>query len=427
MKKIILTMTLLGLFAVSCEKNDHTIPVQELIPRNDIELTRSQAEYVKTGGNEFALNLFKEVAGDENMVISPLSVMFALGMADNGASGNTKAEIEKVLGYGEESVEGLNSFFKTMLESIQEIDPSTKIEFANAAIVNSGKAKLKGIFKGAVETNYSAEVCNMEFGKDPVKDFINNWCNQKTNGMIPELLDKEPTPLEIVHLLNGVYFKGIWSSQFKKSDSKKEDLKDIYGKKHKVNMMHQEGVFNYTEIHDVCKVLSLPFGNQAFSMKFILPYEETIDDFHELKESFDLTLWNDISSNSGRMKVDVKIPSFEASSGIIDLKDTLQRMGIVDAFDPLVSRFDSLAEKKNGSETIGLTINKVLHKAKIKIDEQGSEAAAVTDVSFYGMTLNPGASTVPMIFDFHADRPFIYAITEVSTGAILFIGQYTGI
>ena len=165
MKKII-TIAIVALIALSCDKGeypgpDNTIPVDDLVPRKDIQLTRSQAEYVKTGGNEFALNLFKEVAGDENMVISPLSVTFALGMADNGASGNTKAEIEKVLGYEEESVEGLNSFCKTMMESAQEIDPSTKIEFANAAVVNSLNGKLKEEYKNLIETNYSAEICKL--------------------------------------------------------------------------------------------------------------------------------------------------------------------------------------------------------------------------------------------------------------------------
>ncbi len=418
-----ISFTLLIFALLSCNKDnrvaepDNTIPVEDLIPRKDIELTRAQAEYVKTGGNEFALNLFKEVAGEENMVISPLSVMFALGMADNGASGNTKAEIEKVLGYGEESVEGLNSFCKTMLESAQEIDPSTKIEFANAAVVNSLQGKLKEEYKNLIETNYSAEICNMEFGKDPVKDFINSWCEQKTHGMIPELLPEEPSPYNLVHLLNAVYFKGIWSSQFKKEDSRKEDFKDIEGKKHKVNMMHQEDVFDCMVMPEVCQAVRLPFGNQAFRMVFILPYDEKADGFNDLKEVLDMGLWNSISKQFSGGRVDVKIPSFETTFGST-LKEGLQHLGVSEAFDPLNAQFGLMAENN------ALCIDDVFHKARISVDEQGSEAAAVTDI-IIGAYIGIGIEqTVPV--NFHADRPFIYVITEASTGAILFIGQYTG-
>lgn len=427
MKKLsVITFIVLAFVTLSCNKDnrvaepDDTIPVENLIPRKDIELTRSQAEYVKTGGNEFALNLFKEVAGDENMVISPLSVMFALGMADNGASGNTKAEIEKVLGYGEESVEGLNSFCKTMMESAQEIDPSTTIEFANAAVINSSIGKLKEEYKSTIETNYSAEVCNMEFGKDPVKDLINSWCEQKTHGMIPELLKEEPTPLDFAHLLNAVYFKGIWSSQFKKENSRKEDFHGIDRKKHKVNMMHQEAVFDLGFLPNTCTALKLPYGNQAFNMVFILPDDESTEGFNKLKESLDLNLWNNLSDTFGGIKVDVKIPSFETTFGS-GLKENLKQLGIVNAFNPQKAQFGLMADVSGI-----LYIDKVLHKAKITVNEQGSEAAAVTDV-IIGWIGSSGKPAQEFKTVFHADRPFIYAITEVSTGAILFIGQYTGI
>ena len=408
--------------AVSCNRGietpgpDDTIPVEDLVPRKDIELTRSQAEYVKTGGNEFALNLFKEVAGDETMVISPLSVTFALGMVDNGALGNTKAEIEKVLGYEEESVEGLNSFCKTMMEGAKEIDPSSKIEFANAAVVNSNRGHLLGGFKESVETNYQAGVANMSFGKDKVMDWINNWCEQKTNGMIPEILDEEPGNVEFAHFLNAVYFKGIWSSQFKKADSKEENFLSLKGNR-KVNMMHQKSHFNFTRISEVCTVVSLPFGNQAYNMLFILPATGSVKSFNELKESLNPEFWNRINSTLHDEEVDVKIPSFETEFGV-ELKANLKQLGVHEAFDPFAAQFGLMSEEaKDG----GIWIDKVLHKAKITVDEQGSEAAAITDVEMGMYTLGPGG-----IVEFHADHPFIYAITEVSTGAIFFIGQFTG-
>ena len=423
MKRLItISLAVMALFAVSCDDNnsvpgpDDTIPVEDLVPRKDIELTRSQAEYVKTGGNEFALNLFKEVAGDETMVISPLSVTFALGMVDNGALGNTKSEIEKVLGYGEESVDGLNSFCKTMMEGAQEIDPSSKIEFANAAVVNSASGKLKEEFKSTIKANYSAEISNVVFGEDPVKDFINNWCTLKTHGMIPELLSEEPRPAELAVFLNAVYFKGIWSSQFKKADSKEERFLGLDGK-HKMNMMHQKAHFNYTEIKDVCKAVSLPFGNQAYNMLFILPATGSVKSFNELKESLNPEFWNKINTALHDEEVDVKIPSFETEFNV-ELIENLKQLGIHEAFNPFVAQFGLMSDAQVG-------ITRVLQKAKIIVDEQGSEAAAATAV-FMSIGANLGGETNPTAVEFHADHPFIYAITEVSTGAIFFIGQFTG-
>ena len=430
MKHIIrFAIAFLALTTFSCDNHnempgrDDTIPVEDLIPRKDIELTRSQAEFVKTGGNGFALDLFRELAGNEDMIFSPLSVTFALGMADNGATGNTKAEIEKTLGYDEESIDGLNSYCKTMMESAREIDPSTTIEFANAAVVNSSIARLQDGFKGAIETNYYAEVCNMAFGIDPVKDFINNWCDQKTHGMVTELLQEEPTIFEAAHLLNAVYFKGIWSNQFKKEDSRKEYFIGLDGQ-NKVNMMHQEDTFDYAYLPGICKALRLPFGNQAFNMVFFLPDEEGAEGFDKFKKNLDIDLWNNVLSKFRGMKVDVKIPSFETSYGAEDLSEHLQSLGIKEAFDTRAA-FDLMAENVYDQTTLRLYISSVLHKAKIKVDEQGSEAAAVTDVVMV-FASSGGGQFPDMAAEFHADRPFVYGITEVSTGAIFFLGQFTG-
>lgn len=420
MKHFSLLFAFIALFVASCSKEDRqtmpdeTIPVENLAPRKDIVLTKSQAEYVKTGGNEFALNLFRQLAGENGFVISPLSVTFGLGMADNGAAGNTRAQIDNALGYEEDSVDGLNAYCKAMMSSVREIDPSVAIEFANTAVVNSARGSVRDEFKKAIENNYFAGVCNKDFGSDDVMGYINSWCSANTQGRIPTLLTQQPTETDFAHLLNAVYFKGIWSSQFKRKDSRSEDMRDIYGNKHKVNMMHQEGHFNYASVPGIGAALSLPFGNQAYSMLFLLPENGNIFDLHK---ALDIKAWNTVTSELHDEKVDVKIPSFELSFET-DLRENLQQLGIVDAFHPLAADFQLMSETMT-------YISAVLHKATISIDEQGSEAAAVTDVIFGGYSSNGVVVERPSI-EFHADRPFIYAITEVSTGAIVFIGQYTG-
>jgi len=420
MKRFPTLLAFLVLFVTACSKEDRqtlpdeTIPVEDLVPRKDIVLTKSQAEYVKTGGNGFALNLFRQLAGEDDFVISPLSVTFALGMADNGADGNTRSQIDNALGYEEDSVDGLNAYCKVMMSSAKEIDPSVAIEFANAAVINSARGSIKGEFKKVIENVYSAEVCNKDFVRDDVRGHINNWCSANTHERITELLTEQPSELDFAHLLNAVYFKGIWSSQFKRKDSKSEDMRDVYGNRHKVNMMHQEGHFNYASVPGIGAALSLPFGNQAYSMLFLLPENGNIFDLHK---ALDVKTWDTVTSQFHDEKVDVKIPSFELSFET-DLKESLQQLGVVDAFHPLAADFKRIIDDN-------VWIDSILHKAVISVDEQGSEAAAITDAVFAMAGLSPGGSAEPSR-EFHADRPFIYAITEVSTGAIVFIGQYTG-
>lgn len=395
-------------------ETDETVPVENLIPRKDITLTRTEADYVKAN-NSFALELFKKASsseGGKSMLLSPLSVTFALGMVNNGAVGQTKYEIDKTLGFGEDTG-SMNEFCSKMLSESAKVDPSTTIEIANASVVNSMYSKLKDRFTEAVEDNYEANVCYKDFSKDDVKGLINNWCSEKTHGMIPELLKDQVTILEYAHFLNATYFKGIWSSQFKKSDSKKEKFYLEDGSKRETNMMHQKARFNYGYLPNIGPALCLPYGNQAFRMVIILPDEGK--KLEDVKQALDLNHWETMISNMYGVEVDVKLPSFESEYNT-DLVDVLREMGIEKAFSGKDADFSEMTESP-------VYISKVIHKAKIKVDEQGSEAAAVTDVVMGYTSPGPG-STVQ--FQFHADRPFIYAITEVSTGAIFFIGQYTG-
>lgn len=231
--------------------------------------------------------------------------------------------------------------------------------------------------------------------------------------MIPELLKKPVSPGEYAHFLNAVYFKGIWSSQFKKDDTKKETFTCDDGSKTTVRMMHQKNRFSYGAIPDLCTAVSLPYGNQAYSMTLLLPLEgKTLSD---LVEDLNAETWG--SRRLYGADVDVKIPSFE-SEYFVSLSEILQKMGIRQAFGVGGSPdFSAMT-------TATVFISDVLHKAKIKVDESGSEAAAVTDIVMdYASS---GTPYTPPTYEFHADRPFLYIITEVSTGAIYFIGQYTG-
>ncbi len=422
---ILASFCMMSLFLFSCEK-DYTIPEKELIERKDIVLTRSQMDFVQSN-NKFALDLFKKVSEKEegkSMVLSPLSVTFTLAVVSNGTAGESQREINTVLGYDGDGIDDLNGFCKTMLKQITEIDPSTRLEIANIVLANKEGVHLKEDYIQTVQNNYDALVCYKDFLKEDVQNFINQWCEEKTHGMIKNFFNRKITTSDIILFLNATYFKGVWTNKFKKSDSKKEKFTLEDGNKISVNMMHQQDKFNYGQIGGVCKMMTLPYGNQAFRMVLLLPEEgKTIDD---LKNSLDQELWSKIINDQRGLETDVKLPSFETEFGTKPIKDALRELGMEKVFSfpgaavaPGVS-LPSLDFSKD------FKITDVEHKALIKVDEEGAEAAAITAaISSSGSNGRP-LEHDSRVFEFHADRPFIYAITEVSTGAILFMGQYTG-
>ena len=413
MKKVFI-LAAIAAISLSCSEIDDPVSVNDLIPRKDIVLTKAQAEFVKAN-NGFALDLFRNVvreAKGESLLISPLSVTIDFGMVNNGAVGQTQKEIYETLGYKESSVEGLNDFCHTMMSQSGKVDPSTKLEIANAAVVNKMYPGLKDSFTKTVKSVYDAEVIYKDFSKEDIKKLVNDWCDRKTHGMIPELLKSPVQADEYAHFLNAVYFKGVWTNKFKKDDTKKESFTREDGSKMTVRMMHQKDQFNYGSIPDLCTAVSLPYGNQAYQMTLLLPMEGK--SLADLVGKLDAGAWGRLMLFG--VDVDVKIPSFETEY-FVSLKDLLPKMGIKQAFS-------TAADFSAMSSAPYLYIGDVLHKAKIKVDEEGTEAAAVTDITMMCGSAGPGST--PPTYEFHADRPFLYVITEISTGAIYFIGQYTG-
>ena len=413
MKKTLLLSAFLFVVLAACDK----IGVDNLdagSSRETLPLTRAQIAYIQESNNAFALNLFKEVAQDESIVVSPLSVTFALGMADNGATGTTKAQIEKALGYEDSSLKGLNELSNTLIERSKGLDSSTILHFANAVVANNGKndARILDSFIDVVEHNYHATVCSMDFEKDDVKGYVNDWCKKHTNGGIRELLSSPPASISSVLLLNGVYFKGLWSNSFSEGEIKTEDFFISPINKTKVQMMHQLDKMSFGEVRNSFSVVSLPFGNGAYRMLFVLPEKDKT--LSNLKTALDIKLWNAINKSLNNVTVDLKIPAFVTNTDI-QLKSPLQKLGITNAFNPVLSEFGLMSEKV-------VWIEDARQKARIVVSEKGAEAFAVTSFEMPAATANMKAPEKL----FHADRPFLYAITEASSGAIFFIGQFMG-
>ena len=388
-------------------ESDEPLPNEDN-ERHDISLTRAEQELVSSN-NDFAFNLFRQVTSQKSEIVSPISITYALGMLNNGAAGQTQAEINKVLGFGEAGADGINAFCRKMLTEAPKLDKLTKVMIANTIYMNKGY-ELKTDFITKAKTYYNADPETRNFADGKTRDVINKWGNDYTEGMIPEVLtEDEFDPEAVSYLLNAIYFKGAWAEKFDKNNTKNEAFKG-YGGETQVAMMHQEHEFNYAESDD-CQVLRLPYGNNAYSMTILLPKEgKTISD---ILVTLTAQTWQRYQW-MGSAVVDVKLPRFESKSDV-DLTTIMPALGMPSAFDFRLAEFPNFC---NVPTYIGM----MKQVAKIKLNEEGTEAAAITVI---GMK-NSAIPSEPRRVNFHATRPFLYVISEQSTGAIFFIGQYLG-
>lgn len=380
--------------------------------RKDIALTKAQQGYVQAG-NTFAFNLFRQVLKQEesSFMVSPLSIEYALSMLCNGAAGNTQTEILNLLGYSAGQMADINEFCKYLTKSLYEVDNTVKLNIANALIANTAKARLKKDYISILTNYYAALAKGYNFGSENAAAlaYINNWAKEQTNGMIPKLLDDlDPTTYAL--LMNAIYFKGIWTEEIKfdSRDTKADKFTREDKSETTVDYMNKQATMRYAKA-DCFRMVGLPYGNQAYQMVVILPDEG--------KKLSDLaaTLTGEKFRTLGMANTSVKLkfPKFETENKI-DLNGILQALGMNLAFSGEAD-FSNMAEDD-------IAVSRVFQKARIKVDEKGSEAAAVTVIDMKETAFYPG----PEIVEFHATRPFMYLIRETSTGAILFMGKYDG-
>ena len=386
---------------VSCK--DFYFSASDFDAPKEIDLAEGEQQLIESN-NDFAFNLFRKARGDKSKILSPLSITFALGMLNNGADGETLKQINQTLGFGEAGADAINAFCQKMLKESNTLDEKTKALIANTIFMNEGMGyHLQEGFMDKVNTYYDAQPQNRDFNDGETMDVINQWASDHTMGMIPEVLKEDSfNPDAVSYLLNALYFKGIWSSPFKKEATQDEP----FGGGDEVPMMHnfREGLL-YAE-NDLYQAVRLPYGNGAYRMDVFLPREDKT--VGEVLESLNGDSWQPEYENKD---VDLKLPRFETDTNQ-DLEGVMAELGMPKAFS-IDAEFPYFC---NGNPYIG----KMFQVAKIKLDEEGTEAAAVTVIEMD----ESAAPEEPKRF--HANRPFLYIISEQSTGAIFFIGQYTG-
>lgn len=360
-------------------------------------------------GNEFAVNLFKTQIDMQSKVISPLSVSYLMGMLANGADGDTQKEILASLGVSDVTLQTLNESYRALLNSTATADKQTTINIANY-IAADKHFSLKSDFRNTVGKMYDAGVESLDFSSSKAVDKINQWCSKQTNGMIPKIVD-QLSASDVAVLMNAIYFEGTWETPFEKDLTKEENFRGYTRDIKRVQMMHQEDNFSYLN-NDTFEAVTLPYGNRTYNMTVLLPKEGV--SIEEMMKQLDAQKIGSLYRDMEKCVVDLKLPKFTTSTEVV-LNDAISKLGAP-------SIFTGAANFKNMSDA-SIFISKMLQKAKIEVSEEGTKAAAITAGMVAMTALNPDE---PRHVKFHANRPFVYIITERQTGAIFFVGQYLG-
>ena len=374
--------------------------------RHNISLTDEERKLVQSN-NDFAFNLMRQARTKDSQILSPLSITYALGMLNNGAAGKTQEEINTVLGFKTAGADAINQFCRKLLTEAPKLDEETTAEIANTIYVNSHwDYQLKELFVEKAQQYYDATPEARDFYDDATRGVINQWASDHTHGMINKVLSEEEFVLckdYVSFLLNALYFKGKWASPFNKEYTREESFNGGT----KVPMMYQGGNYMYTE-NDLYQAIKLPYGNGSYLMTVYLPRQgKTIGD---VLDKLDGKSWQFYTNSRS---VALKLPRIETDTEV-NLTPIMMALGMPTAFDPDDAEFPDFC---NYPTYIGL----MKQLAKIKLDEEGTEAAAVTVV-----VVAPGSASQEQTAEFFATRPFLYIISEQSTGAIFFIGQYMG-
>lgn len=405
-KTLLILMVTLSTVIKSCDK------AETAIQSKDLELTPEELNMVEKS-NEFALQFFEQsitqLNSDENAMLSPLSIQAALAMTLQGARGTTSEAIAEALDFSDFGIDAINVYFKKLISDLPNLDPRTKMDIANS-IWYRQQFQVLPEFLNVNQQFYQAEVHALDFEQPASVNKINHWVSDNTQKKIEKIVDQLDSDLMML-LINAIYFKGSWEQEFDPSATYREVFQHGSNALHVLHAdyMKIEHSFPYHQ-SSAYEAVDLPYGNKKYSMLAIRPKEgKSVADI--LSQFRDPQIWKESfspSSMSSR-KMLLSFPKFKFSYSNT-LNDELSALGMGVAFSP--------AADFTGISIQGpLEISEVKHKTFIEVNEEGTEAAAVTSVGVV-MTSMPAQ---PLVVKF--DKPFLFVIREVSSGLILFMGQ----
>ena len=409
MKRIVILFVFLALtgWITSCEQQQD--PKPDLKPE-ELQVSAETRQLIEAD-NHFGIELFKQVVAGQkssaNTMISPVSIALALAMTYNGAEGDTKAAMEEALQLTGLSRQEINASYQALIEALLTVDPKVTMEIANS-IWYRQEFSVEQDFLDVNREYYDAEVNALDFNSSEAPSVINNWVSDRTNGKITKIIE-QIDPLTMMYLINAIYFNGKWKFQFDEDKTSSQPFYMADGSEIQTDMMQTEATLNYMR-NDLFRAVEMPYGRGNYTMVCMLPNEELkVEDVVGEMNAENWNQWMQAMDSAG---VQVHLPRFKFEYEK-KLNELLQAMGMEEAFDPYESDFSGINPDRDD-----LHISEVMHKTFIEVDEKGTEAAAVTSVTMSTTSADPGG---PVVVKF--DKPFVFAIREVTTGTIVFVGK----
>lgn len=391
--KYLVSLIFIFFIFIGCNRNNQISIKTIELPQNGNEIVNSN--------NTFGINAFSKIiassSDDENIMISPFGLNIALLMTLNGANGTTAEEMKNVLQINDLSINEINQCYKDLLKNLISNDKKVKLTFANSIWIDNSISANPDFLTNLTDY-YDAQAENVDFANPSTVDDINSWVKKHTNRKIDKIIDNLQSD-EVMALLNAIYFEGEWHYDFKENET---SLRDFYlpdSSVIQVETMTQTKTLKRSN-SEIYTAVELPYGQGNFVMDVFMPnYGYNFNDLLDTLSNFE-NIVNDFYQN----EVTIFLPKFEYNYKI-NLNDILIQLG-------MPSAFSSDADFSNMSD-LELAISRVLQKTYIKVNEKGTEAAAVTFVGIKELSAGELLSI---------DRPFLYIIREVSTNTIIFEG-----
>lgn len=374
----------------------------------EIEPERIQA--MNTMGLHILQQMSAKEKGDgNNLLISPYSIAAAIGMAYNGSVGETRQEMAEVMGWSGLEMERVNASQAALQQLLTHPGNGIEIGIANSMWMKDG-IPVEETYKTTIQQTYEAELRILNGQPTQAKEEINQWVKQHTEGMIPNLMQEPPEKEALMILVNAIAFDGNWMDEFDPEYTTDDEFKLANGKALSVPMMHQKKQFQYSENKD-WQAVRLPYGEGQMHLLVVLPREgRTLDQVQQQL----LDAPKRLDADSEYRLVELSLPRFRAEYGV-NLRETLQQMGMEMAFDPYAANFTGMISP---GPNLQAYIGQIQHHAVMEVNEQGTVAAASTMV---GMAAGSAPPTDPV--KMNVNRPFMIAVVDESTDAWVFAGS----
>lgn len=393
------------LFVVGCGEGSNS---EDLRIASNVKFGKNDYQKIVSGSNQLGFQLLIEDIEDKkgNIFISPMSLFMALSMIYNGADGETKEEIAKILnteGIGETELNQANASWMSRLHTHSK---QVQLNVANSIWLNN-EFHFQTDFEQSNRNYFNAEIQEIDINDRKSPQMINDWVEKSTNGKIDKIVNGPLNDELVVMLINATYFKGDWTYPFNKEQTGKQPFHLKDGTTKDVSLMALNEKLAYFENAEF-EAISIPYGDEAMSMKVFLPKEGS--SLEELKRMLTVDNWRLWNSSFYKQDGTILLPKFKMTYEIV-LNDTLKTLGMTGAFESSANFSKLIQENKS------VLISKIKQKNYIDVSEEGTESAAVTSIEV------KETSAPAKTFYMKVNRPFFITITEDNTGAILFMGS----